>query len=175
MWSSEGAARVALLVALVLLTACGFRPLYGEGDGRGERIRAELAAIEVSRLEERLGQILRGALIDELDPTGEGEPARYDLIVGLTRTSNALAIQLDATITRYDMVLRAPYALRRRADGAVLHRGTVRRVASYNVRREPYATLVAEQDAERRAAREVAREIASLLALHFSREAEPEG
>jgi hypothetical protein len=40
-------------------------------------------------------------------------------------------------------------------------------VASYNVRRAPYSTLIAEQDAERRAAVEVAKEISLLLSAYF--------
>lgn len=160
--------RRATLTSLWALAACGFRPLYGPDAARDD-IANELAGIAVVRIEGRLGQILDNALEDELDPIGLSPPPDYDLIVGLTRTTSALAIQPDATITRYDMILSAPYALRRREDGAIVTEGRVRRVASYNVRREPYATLIAEQDAERRAAQEVAREIANQLALHFNR------
>jgi hypothetical protein len=49
----------------------------------------------------------------------------------------------------------------------------VRRVASYNVSREPYADLVAAQDAERRAAQEVATDIRTLLAVEFARTPAP--
>ena len=48
-----------------------------------------------------------------------------------------------------------------------LYRSAVRRVATYNVIREPFATLIAEQDAERRAAVEVSREIRTLLTIFF--------
>jgi LPS-assembly lipoprotein len=48
-----------------------------------------------------------------------------------------------------------------------LYRSAVRRVASYNVIREPFATLMAEQDAERRASVEVSREIRTLLTIYF--------
>ena len=42
---------------------------------------------------------------------------------------------------------------------------------SYNVRGDPFATLIAEQDAERRAAREVARQIRTMLQLYFAEQA----
>ena len=48
-----------------------------------------------------------------------------------------------------------------------LYRSAVRRVASYNVISEPFATLIAEQDAERRASVEVSREIRTLLTIYF--------
>jgi LPS-assembly lipoprotein len=44
-------------------------------------------------------------------------------------------------------------------------------VASYNLRRAPFATLTAQKDAERRAAEEIADDIRTLLALHFQRDA----
>jgi hypothetical protein len=67
--------------------------------------------------------------------------------------------------TRYDLSLAATFELKRKADGKTVYRSAVRRVSSYNVRDEPFATLVAERDAERRAAREVGRQIRTQLAL----------
>lgn len=167
MWSSDRPGRrgILALLALAPLGACGFRPLYAEREG--EELMAELAAVEIAGLGGRLGQELRNGLLDELNPTGIALPSRYELLVRLSRRENALAIQLDSTVTRYDMILSAAFVLRRREDGEVLLRDNVRRIASYNVRRAPYATLVAEQDAERRAAREVARDIASRVAVRL--------
>ena len=54
----------------------------------------------------------------------------------------------------------------------MLYDSATRRVVSYNVRTDPFATLIAEQDAERRASREVARQIRTILSLYF---AEPGG
>ena len=47
------------------------------------------------------------------------------------------------------------------------YRSALRRVASYNVVTDPFATLMAEQDAELRAATELSRGIRTLLTLHF--------
>lgn len=55
-------------------------------------------------------------------------------------------------------------------SGRLLYRSAVRRVATYNVIREPFATLVAEQDADRRAAVEVSREIRTLLTIFLENE-----
>ena len=92
-------------------------------------------------------------------------------MIKLTNTNSALAIQLDNTITRYNLALTAGFELRRRGDQELLYVSSVRRVASYNVRRAPFATLTAKTDAERRAAEEVADDIRTLLALHFQRKA----
>lgn len=156
------------LAAWAPLAGCGFRPLLYQAEG--DNVRKRLAAIGVSGLGGRLGQQLRTALEDNLDPASTGGAERYDLAVNLTNTNSALAIQLDNTITRYNLILNARFVLRDQEDQAVRYRSSVRRVASYNVRRAPFATLTAKQDAERRAAKEIADDIRTLLALHFQRE-----
>ena len=70
-----------------------------------------------------------------------------------------------------NLALGAAFTLRRLADGAVLFDSAVRRVVSYNVRSEPFTTLITEQDAEQRAAREVARQIRTQLSLYFAKQA----
>lgn len=157
------------LTAVAALSACGFRPLLYRA--HGDNIRAELAAIEIKGLGGRLGQQLRTALEDNLNPASIAEPVRYELAIRLQETNDALAIQLDSTITRYNLTLIAGFQLRHAADQNVIYGSTVRRVASYNLRRAPFATLTAEKDAERRAAEEIADDIRTLLALHFQRQA----
>lgn len=162
--------RRRLLVAgllLLPLAACNLRPLHG--GPAGAALNRDLAAVEVERLDGRLGQTLRNYLIDELNPAGVGTPAVYRLEIQLDRAQNALAIQLDDVATRYDLSLAARFELKRKSDGKTAYRSAVRRLSSYNVRDEPFATLVAEQDAERRAAREIARQIRTQLSLHLAK------
>lgn len=153
--------------ALLPLGACGFRPMFSRSDG--DTVRDELAAIRVTGLGGRLGQHLDVALDENLNPTSKRLPSRYDLAIRLRNTNSALAIQLDNTITRYNLTLTARFELNDRADGSLLYGSSVQRVASYNVRRAPFATLTAQKDAERRAAEEIADDIRTLLALHFQR------
>lgn len=158
------------LVAPGLLGACGFRPLLARDEG--ETIQSELAAIRVTGLSGRLGQHLEIALDENLNPTSSDVPSRYELAINLANTNSALAIQLDNTITRYNLTLTAVFELKDWSDNGLLYRSTVQRVASYNVRRAPFATLTAQKDAERRAAGEIADDIRTLLALHFQRKTE---
>ena len=87
----------------------------------------------------------------------------------LQSRATALGIQLDNTITRYNLLLTASFELRAKDRNDLLYASRVRRVSSYNVSREPYADLVASQEAERRAAQEVAIDIRTLLAVQFAR------
>ena len=100
-------------------------------------------------------------------------PSRYILDVDLRRSARALGIQLDNTITRFNLTLTANFQLLDSESGELLYQSRVQRIASYNVSSQPYATLAAEVDAERRIAREVGDNITTLLAVHFARQATP--
>jgi LPS-assembly lipoprotein len=151
------------------LPACNFRPIYRGQEG--QVVIPDLAAIQVDPLYGRRGQFMRGYLLEEFNPEGVQVPAAYRLNLLLRQESSSLAIQLDNTPTRVNLTLGAVFTLTRIADGQVLYDSATRRVVSYNVRSDPFATLVAEQDAERRAAREVARQIRTILSLYFADQA----
>jgi LPS-assembly lipoprotein len=162
--------RAALLGLCAVLGSCGFRPLLKSEDGPG--VREELAAVEVPGLTGRIGYLVRDDLLDQLNPAGIQVPERYRLDVRLRERTGALGIQLDNTITRYNLTLVARFSLIDSSTRRILYRAIVRRVASYNAIRAPFAELSAQRDAERRAAREVSTDIRTQLALHFARQAE---
>ena len=101
-------------------------------------------------------------------------PSRYILDVDLRRSARALGIQLDNTITRFNLTLTANFQLLDSESGEVLYQSQVQRIASYNVSSQPYATLAAEIDAEHRLAREVGDNIGTLLAVHFAQPGDPD-
>jgi LPS-assembly lipoprotein len=173
MWSCETVAtrRAALLGACLTLGACTFRPLlHAKAD---DSVRSELEAISITGLDDRLGQLVRNALLDEFNPAGAEVPPRYILDVELDRSATALGIQLDDVITRFNLTLTARFQLLDSTSGNLLYESFVQRVASYNVNPAPYATLAAEVDAERRLAREVGDNIGTMLAVHFARQGTP--
>jgi LPS-assembly lipoprotein len=155
-----------LLALLPGLGGCNLRPIYAASDRAA--VLPALAAIEVSPQWGSQGVYFRNYLIDELNPEGLTVPSEYDLTVTLRQQNNELAIQLDDSATRYNLILGASFVLTRRSDGQVLYSSATRRVVSYNVRSDPFATMIAEQDAGRRAAREVARQIRTILGLYFA-------
>ncbi|MDB5369697.1 MAG: hypothetical protein JWP20_1255 [Roseomonas sp.] len=68
-------------LGLLGLGGCGFRPLYGSSGAANAvsgPVAAELAAVEVARIPERNGQLLRRALQERLWTSGQSSP-RYTL------------------------------------------------------------------------------------------------
>lgn len=166
---SEPTRRRALLgltVGLAGIGGCNLRPLHG--GSQGAEVDRELASIEVNATQNRIGQKIKTFLLDDLNPRGATELGRYELMVRTQASRTALLVQLDGDITRYDLLLAAFYELRDKVDQKVLYRSAARRVASFNLRRAPFATQVSQDDAEDRAARELSTYIRSQLALFFA-------
>ena len=162
--------RQILLLGLgAALAGCNFRPMLLAKGTDDTPVRAELAAIEIRGAEGRLGYLIRNALLDELNPQSLPVPPRYVLAVRVRSRASALGIQLDSTITRYNLSVLAAFQLRAKDSNDVLLNSTLERISSYNVSREPYADLIASQTAERRAADLVGTGISTLLAAYFAR------
>ncbi len=142
--------------------------MYGGRAGRATA--AELAKIKVAPLRDRVGQRFRNNLIERLSPRGEPREPRYRLRVEITQQTVALAIQLDTTITRYNLRLNVNFALIDAATERVLYRDRTRAVGSYNAVRSDFATLSAELDTARRAAREASEQVRTLLSVFFARQ-----
>lgn len=168
-----GRARTGLvLAAALLLGACGFRPLYGTAsfpEGAEEAFASiQIAPVAPTNDSDRIGYLVSDALDMAIHPPGVQAQVRYTLTVRLADERRGLAIQDDASITRYNYRLSADYTLTPIGAETPVASGTAETTASYNVVDSQYATLVARDDAEKRAAREVAELIKLRIALALS-------
>lgn len=146
-----------------MLAGCGFHPLYGD-----THLQPQLSSIFVEPIREETGYELRNSLIDVLGSNGVERGKAYHLTVTLTDTNQGVALQNDATITRYNDTLTANYVLSD-AQGQELWHGALTSLSSYNVAVSPYATLAARQDSDKRAAQDLAQRIGLDLGVYFRR------
>jgi LPS-assembly lipoprotein len=79
-----------------------------------------------------------------------------------------VALQNNATITRYNDTLSVKYVLSD-AKGTEVTSGTQTSLSAYNVATSPYSTLSAQQDADKRAAQDIAERIRIDLGAFFRR------
>ena len=152
--------KLAALALLFPLAACGFRPMYADN------LDPQLAAIFVEPVAERDGYELRNTLIDLLHSDGDKAGKRYRLHIVMNESSQGIALQNDATITRYNTTLGATFELYD-MKGDLLTKGTQSEMAAYNVVQSPYATLTAQMDSSKRAAQDVAERIHLDLGVWF--------
>jgi LPS-assembly lipoprotein len=153
----------ALLIAAALAAAgCGFRPVYATNADDAPPLFQRIA-IGAVIAPEAVQPFLVDALQDRMAPQDDESP-RFELVVTASEIAERLAVQIDATVTRYNYRLEADYKLTDLSTG-VATRGSANAVVSYNIVSSQYSTLFAERKAQEKAATILAREIERDLAL----------
>jgi LPS-assembly lipoprotein len=156
-----------LLASLLLLTACGLRPLYG---GAESVARTTLSQVQVTPIAGQNGWLMTTALKDRLS-TVDAATARYRLDVRLDDSIAGLGVRRDDSITRERRTLRARYQLVDLTSGVTLLDATAGSDAGIDVVGSEYATIAAEQTALERLSGIVADQIVARIALYGQRSA----
>ena len=155
------------LSAALLLTACGFTPLYGD---HGAAVKEKFQQVSIANIPDRPGQILRNALIDRLYSHGAPADPRYVLtIASIEEHDTDLAITVTSTATRSEMRLVTAMTLKDRATDKVLMTRDLIAVASYNILGSEFTTLVSQDNVRANARNDLAQQAETQLALYFSR------
>lgn len=164
--------RAVLVGAASLVSGCGFHPVYGPLS-KGGTIRPELAAIYVAVFPERSGQLLRQALQQRFEGSGEGVAKTYELTGGFSIAAEGIGIQQDSSSNRVRLDARASWQLRKLDPKQTLMSGGVARaVDGYNINNQEYFAADLEQEsAFQRLAETVADQIALDVALYFRKQA----
>ena len=168
MWSPKAISELAVLAAAVLLlSACGFRPLYATG-GVAD-VSEELSQVEVAVISDRPGQILRNYLIQGLNSGGRPTQPAYRLEVDLRERQVDLGIDKTDSAQRANLVITARYSLHTAADNQEVLNRRAGIITSYNIVLDEFATRSAQSSARDRALRQLGSDIRTQLALYFSR------
>ncbi len=162
--------RAALLgLALLPLTACGFTPVYGGGQGASYANSGPISINEIRATASagaspgRTGHFLRQELVHSV---GQGVPGFTSgtLDVALTQRIERLAFAPDQAASRSDYVGSATWTLRG-ATGDILGTGTVQERASFNFADAAYSDMAAQTAAQERLATLLARSIRSEMII----------
>ena len=164
-----GRALPALGLALLALSGCGWAPLYA--DPETGPAAAELAAIRVDPIPERIGQRLEMALRNALNPTDAPVKQRYRLHTTLTVSLSNLGLQTQGTAVLGRLDVFANYVLIDNTTGANLLASGVHSQNSFSLDPNQYSTVVAEGDAGVRSVVEITREMVARLTLFMERRA----
>ena len=170
-WSRRELARGGLAIAALSLlggtTACGFQPLYSK-QSNDASVAADLAAVRVDPLRDRVGQQMHNFLRDRLNPQGQPVSPSYRLQVELVETLSELGVRRDETATRANLRMQAKFSLLDVNSGAPLLTGRSTSTTSYDILENPFATTISEGDARERALQELADDIQTRLAVYFA-------
>ena len=148
-----------LLIGFLLLTACGFEPIYGV-DKPANKIMGEID-VEVSK--GRNAFELRDRLIERLGALGS-DP-KYLLKYKSSIKSKNLTISKDNDVTRYTLQGETNFDLVDTASKKVIYTNTIVSNTAYSATAGTYPTAIAERDANVRLSRDMADKIVTLLLI----------
>jgi LPS-assembly lipoprotein len=158
--------RCSLLPLLLLLAACGLRPLYAGGSSGP--VVALLGAVQIGPIAGQPGWLVRTKLADRLGAAADAK-TRYRLDVTLDDNLTSYGLRADRTATQERRTLRARYQLVDHATGAVLLDDSAGSDSSIDVVSSEYATVSAEQTALENLSAIVADQIVARLAIYATR------
>jgi len=162
----RSSAFTVLLIAASVVSACGYKPLYGQNTSAPSAQR-HLESINVKPIPDRIGQMMRTAMMRGLSPRAKRSAQAYDISITLDEAVSTLAVEQNAFATRANLTLTANYVLTRRADLLSLASGSVKSVSSYNILASEFATKSAKNDSRKRAIQDVSNTLRTRLAIYF--------
>jgi LPS-assembly lipoprotein len=162
--------RVVLVLACLILPACGLHPLYGGGSS--SPVSAALRSVQVAPIAGQSGWLMRNKLVARLGEDGSGIAA-YRLEVTLDDSITAYGIRSNQVATQERRTLRARYQLVDLSNGQVVLDATSGSDAGIDIVSSEYATVAAEQTALEQLSDIVADQIVARLALYATRTTKP--
>lgn len=165
---------ILILTTFILLTGCGFSPLYVQHSGGtwtskdnyDKSITYEMSQIRITPISERFGQQIRNKLLDLISPKGAPTKAKYRLDVELDKkevSQQAMRDDVTATSERVDYTVN--YKLYQ--GNTILVSGDSFAFVSYDVLNNPYSTTMAQKKSEENAANIIANDIALRIGAYF--------
>ena len=158
--------RLALLLLLLAVSACGLHPLYSGGSSGP--VASTLGSVSVSPIAGQAGWLMHNKLADRLGEGGTSNTA-YRLDVTLDDNITAFGVRSDQAATQERRTLRARFQLVELKTGMVLLDDTAGSDTSIDIVSSEYATVAAEQTALQNLSEVVADQIVARVALFASR------
>ncbi|WP_245835151.1 hypothetical protein [Thalassospira mesophila] len=124
-----------------------------------------MSRVKIDVINDRVGQLTRNVLLENLTPKGETSSPLYELSIEIDETTNDLGFTKQNEATVSDYILSGAYKLVRISDTKILRSGTLRARTSFNLVQSDFASLEAKSSAREDAARNLARQIANQVAI----------
>ncbi len=163
---------LSLLLVTLLMTGCGFTPVFGNFTKNGQVYTDEaLSYVSIENIPDREGQHLRNLLMDRFyGNSGKGTYVSHTLSVSdLKERSTDLDITKSSDATRAQLRLNAVISLTDKKTGKIVLNRKISAITSYNILPSEFATRITEEDARKNALEDLARQTELYVSLYFRR------
>ena len=159
--------RFLVFIFCFMLSACGFRPLYNADDA----VLAQSEAVQIQPIAGDGGYQMELILQSKLNPRQSSVSPKYRLTVALndpTYTNQSIRSDNFASLER--MQIKAHYQLVSIDDGKTLISANVDSNGLFNLIKDPYATVVAQDNLYDNLIKLIAEDIATHVLAYFKGE-----
>lgn len=137
--------RLFYLCFILLLTGCGFSPLYYNDTESTHSVIAQTQTIAIEPIAQYDGYLLHNELERALNPQQNHQSKKYILTVKLSAPSfTDQSIQGNNFSSRKKMSLTAKYQLKDMQTKKILLSDSTRAIGAYNIFKEPYTTQMTQ-------------------------------
>lgn len=159
-----------IIVFVLLLSGCGFQPLYKTSDNvGGQNYKQDLASIQIKEERKRINQELRNNLKQVLNPDDLKIDPKYLLTVGVQKGVTATFITSTGSSGRNQVTLTAKYQLKDLTSNKIISSGTTNAIDYYTVNVDQrFANYIAEDSIASNLTLVLAQNIRNLLVIDLS-------
>ena len=164
---------IFLGASVLLLSGCGFQPVYGTHQAApplstNQAAATALSQIDIAIIPDHVGQILRNDLIDRLYRNGyPSNPIATLNIKKLEESKTELDLTKSSEATRSQLRIKTNMQLVD-SSGHILLNRDIQTITSYNVLGSEFATRVSEEDSRQSALNDLARQVELNLSLYYN-------
>lgn len=171
----KAAGIIAGLVCCLLVSACGFKPMYGQNSATGTGLAQVMANIEIDQVrnasgrQERLSQLIENNLNDRISPlASDGAKTQYILKTNYDVEERGYGIREDESVTLQNLRLSVGYALIDINNDKSIMDGTARAIVTYDLVQSDFSNRIARETSLERLSEEVANQIITRIGTYLS-------
>ncbi|MBX2804941.1 MAG: hypothetical protein KTR19_03120 [Hyphomicrobiales bacterium] len=155
------------LISLLVLSGCGWKPLYGT-TASGADLQDLMRSVEIATIPGRVGQQIRNELIYDTTGGGTGAVPEYRLDIAIRESVLNTLVDNTGDAQSQTYQLYSQYKLIRLSDNEVVLNGNSNARAAYDKLDSVFADIRARRDAENRAAKTIADAVRLRMAAFLS-------
>lgn len=158
------------LVMCLVVTSCGFRPMYKQ-TAYNDLIKntSTISITSVKGFDGQYGIELRNNLLNRLTPMGKPENPVYILDINLSSPNiSDYTIKTDGIASSKNVRMNASYTFKKKGDPEILLTQTLQSTAPYNLLNNQFSTEMLKNDAIKLVIEDLANQIYFSIITYFT-------
>lgn len=168
-------AKVSAILLVLLISACGFKPMYSQNSTTGAGLSQVMANIQIDQIrnvsgrQERLSQLIENNLMERISPlSSDGSATTYLIQANYEVEEAGYGIREDESVTLQNLKLSVGFRLVDVNSDQSIMDGTARAIVTYDLVRSDFSNKVARETSLERLSEEVANQIITRIGTYLS-------